>query len=293
MKEYTYGILVSGDLGYKCLELINQVSKVDFVCTDKSSESIIGYCKENNIPIYSGNPRNAKIANFLKGFNSDVLLSINYLFLIDGKLLGFPRLYAINIHGSLLPKYRGRTPHVWAIINNEKEAGITAHLISDECDAGEIVYQEKVTIDSDITGYELLEIYKKRYLEIVKYIINCIELEQLRSFPQNHNQATYFGKRIPDDGKINWNWQWERIFNWVRAQAKPYPGAFTFYENQKVIIHKIKYVNYGFSNSTLNGMILFLNESEIIVKTPNGTIQLVDFDIPESIVLKQGGIFHE
>jgi methionyl-tRNA formyltransferase len=192
--------------------------------------------------------------------------------LIDQDLIEFPKKYAINIHGSLLPKYRGRTPHVWAIINNEKKTGISAHLIDIECDAGDLIEQVEVEIEHSDTGASILQKYEILYWPLVQKTLRKIQEEVLITTPQNHTKATYFGKRTPDDGKIDWSWQKERIFNWVRAQAHPYPGAFTYLNGEKLIIDSISFTDDGFNDEIPNGKMMSINPLK--VKTPNGVIKI-------------------
>ena len=265
-------LLVSGGLGCKVLRHILSREE-DLVCvfTDKKSEEIQEVCKGSQIPVFVGNPRQGKGANFLRDFCIDLVLSINYLFIIEKDLFNQAPL-ACNIHGSLLPKYRGRTPHVWAIINNEKKAGITAHLIDDGCDTGDIISQVKVPILENETGADILSKYNALYLPIVDDILKKIHKGCLKSQPQDHSKATYFGKRSPEDGLINWNWQKERIRNWVRAQSYPYPGAFTIWKGAKITIDWVDYSELGFEDSTPNGTLLALDPLQ--VKTPNGALKI-------------------
>ena len=252
---------------------------------------IIQFCKTKQIPTFVGNPRNENAKHFIQEFNIDVVLSINYLFIVNDFIHSHPTKYSINFHGSLLPKYRGRTPHVWAIINNEKETGITAHLISDGCDEGEIVYQEKIKIDEDITGGELLSIYENKYPSVINTVIEKIKNNTLNSIGQNHSQATYFGKRSPEDGSINWDWQKERIRNWVRALSKPYPGAFSYINGNKIIINKIGFTEFGFCDTDLNGKIINTNQ-KLIVKVQNGAIEIIDFEIENKVIINVGDLFY-
>ena len=182
--------------------------------------------------------------------------------------------FAVNIHGSLLPRYRGRTPHVWAIINNETKTGVTAHLIDDGCDTGDIIKQKEVIIDNTDTGADILQKFNKLYVPLVDEILTDFERGSITPLPQNNKNATFFGKRTPNDGRINWGWQKERIRNWVRAQAYPYPGAFTYSEglDEKVIIDEVVFSDRGFNETDLNGLIVSLNP--ICVKTPNGILEL-------------------
>jgi len=291
VSKLTYGILASGGLGHTCLKNIIARCNVSFVFTDKQSTAIIELCNDLHIPVFIGNPRKGKATDFLQHVSVDAILSVNYLFIVENDVISCATKYAINFHGSLLPKYRGRTPHVWAIINNEKYTGITAHLITGGCDEGDIVYQEIIEIDQNATGGMLLDRYKERFPVIIDHVIDLLEEDRISRTPQMDTLATYFGKRTAEDGQICWEWQKERIRNWVRAQARPYPGAFTFYEGERLIIHAISYSDLGFSQDDANGLILEI-EPQIVVKTNNGAIILNEIEMPHTIKLKKGNLFH-
>lgn len=282
------GILASGNLGHVALQHLYKNYIIEYVLTDSKSNSIINFCNQKGIPHFTGNPRNGKALNFCIRFKIDILISVNYLFIIEKDLIKLPKEFAFNIHGSLLPKYRGRTPHVWAIINNESETGITAHLIDEGCDTGDIIEQIKIKIDFEDTGSDILNKFNDYYLELLNRVLNKVRIGKLSFVKQQNDFATYFGKRTPSDGKIDWNWQKERIYNWVRAQADPYPGAFTLYNGNKIIIDKIKYTETGFTNEMSNGLVLSI--SPFLVKTPNGVVELCklrmnDFELLNNIIL--------
>jgi len=272
--ELKIGFLCSGGLGLHTLKVIDSLVKPQFILTDKNSIEIIDFAKINSIPIFIGNPRNGHSSDFLQNFDTDIIFSINYLFIVNYNILNHPKRYAINFHGSLLPKYRGRTPHVWSIINGEKETGVTAHIMEEGCDTGDIVLQNTIPIEENQTGADILAIYKEIYSEMIETILTNIEKDKLKLKKQEHEKATYFGKRTLEDGRIDWNWQKERIYNWVRAQADPYPGAFSFINNQKITIDKIQYSDFGFNYEMPNGLIL-QTKPDILVKTPNGVIKLL------------------
>lgn len=267
------GILSSGNLGKDTLEKIILNFNVVFVLTDSNSKGILSLCEKNKIPHFKGNPRNSKGYDFIKNIEVDIIVSINYLFLIEKDIIQHSKQLTFNIHGSLLPKYRGRTPHVWSIINNEKETGITAHVIDEGCDTGDIISQIKIPINEIETGAEILNKFKLEYYNLILGIFKQLNSGKLELIKQDEQLATYFGKRTPEDGRINWNWQKDRIKNWVRAQAYPYPGAFSYVNNQKLIIDKVKDCSYGFRFDTENGTILALTPN-IIVKTPNGALEV-------------------
>jgi methionyl-tRNA formyltransferase len=282
-----YCICVSGTLGLTVLQrLVASPITIKCVLTDKHSDGIIEYCEQQQLQVFAGNPRNSKAVGWLEEqkIEFENLLSINYLFILEPDVLNKAKGYAVNFHGSLLPKYRGRTPHVWSIINGEKETGVTAHLMNANCDDGDIVRQVVVPIEEEDTGAIILEKYKALYPELVLQVVEDIESGKVECCKQDISKATYFGKRTPDDGQINWNWQKERIRNWVRAQAKPYPGAFTFLNDNKIIINKIEYSDLGLTDTIQNGTVVAVIDGCPYVKTQNGVVKLVDFETDAEII---------
>lgn len=268
------GFLASGYLGFKIMRsLIERIPPV-FIGTDSKSTEIIQLAEEFSVPIFIGNPRNGRLANFLKDIKTDVMISTNYLFLLDQDVIKKVK-YPINLHGSLLPKYRGRTPHVWAIINNEKHTGITAHLIDNECDTGDVVIQKKINISPEATGADMLKSFEEIYPVMILEIVHNIENDVVTTTKQDNSKATYFGKRSPQDGLINWNWYKERIYNWVRAQAYPYPGAFTTFQGKKIIIDKVRFSDQGYNCSDPNGLVL-IDDINVVIKTPNGAVEFLE-----------------
>ena len=276
----TYGVLASGGLGLIGLETVFLHGDVRFVMTDRRSNAVMQFCRSKNVECFAGNPRGGKAASLLRNHPVDVLLSINYLFLVEDDVLQHPKRCAINFHGSLLPRYRGRTPHVWAIINNETQSGVTAHLMESGCDTGDIVLQRSVPISNSDTGATLLQHFESLYPEMICELAGMISGSELVGIPQDHSLATYFPKRTPADGAIDWNWQRERIYNWIRAQAKPYPGAFLDINGIRYHVHAAKLSDLGFCASDANGTVLSWNP--LVVKTPNGALALLDHSIDES-----------
>ncbi|TCI91735.1 methionyl-tRNA formyltransferase [Tenacibaculum sp. M341] len=274
------GVLCSGNLGLSVLEYSFNNYEIGFILTDRKSKDILKFALDNNVPCFSGNPRNGKAYNFIKNIEVDVIASVNYLFLIEEDIINHSKKVTFNIHGSLLPKYRGRTPHVWSIINGEKETGVTAHLIDPECDTGEIIYQEKVEINENETGADILDKYKKLYIPLFDKVLHLIINDTIETFPQDESKASFYGKRTPEDGEINWCWNKEDIRNWVRAQAYPYPGAFSFFDNQKIIIDRVSVKEGGASFE--EGTILSV-KPKISVKARNGVVVLEEIRTKNNI----------
>ncbi len=275
------GLLASGGLGLDLLKQLADETSLNFVMTDGKSEEIIQFCQARDLPVFAGNPRGGRAAAFLQPFRTQVILSVNYLFIVEQDVLGHPEIIAANLHGSLLPKYRGRTPHVWAIINNEREAGVTAHVMEEGCDAGDILLQRRIPISETDTGGAMLEKYRAVYPDMVRELLDGVRQGTLTRRPQDNSRATYFGARTPEDGHIDWSWQRERIRNWIRAQARPYPGAFFYWQGQRCEVHSATFSDAGFDSRMPDGTVLSLNP--LIVKTPNGALELREHSLPESV----------
>ena len=282
------GILCSGNLGLSALHKIIKDYTTAFVLTDLKSQGIITLANKNNIPCFIGNPREGKGYNFIKNIEVDVIVSINYLFLIKSDIINHPKKMTFNIHGSLLPKYRGRTPHVWAIINGETKAGITAHMIDKGCDTGNIIRQIEIPIENNDTGADMLKKYEKLYFPLIQNTLDAVKNDTLVLTVQDESKATYFGKRTPDDGEIDWEQGRESIRNWIRAQAHPYPGAFTYMNHRKIIIDKSSISNEKVSNNQQNGEIISAN-GVTIIKTKDGALRL-DLIRTENCIFTKGQI---
>lgn len=276
----TIGVLCSGGLGLDTLSKIKKDYTIQFVLTDSNSTEIIDFAIKNEIPFYAGNPRKGKGYSFIKNYKTDVVVSINYLFLIEEDIINHSSRLTFNIHGSLLPKYRGRTPHVWAIINGENKTGITAHVIDAGCDTGKLIHQIEIPIAFEDTGATMLVKYAKQYYPLVKKVLNDLLSKQLNLRSQNEEEASYYGKRTPVDGEINWSWTKEVIRNWIRAQAYPYPGAFSFLNNQKIVIDRVS-VDEGFS-SFEDGTIIAI-KPKVSIKVKNGIVILEEIRTKNNI----------
>ena len=194
------------------------------------------------------------------------------------------------MQGHLLPKYQGRCPNVWAIINGEKETGITIHKIEEEVDAGDIAFVIKRNVNSTDTGSSILDWARSIYPEMLidflkKFESNKIELEK-----QNIQKKSYFGKREASDGLINWNKDVCRIYDFIRAQTKPhYPGAFTFLNNMKIIIWESKKNNNLIKNATPGKIIEYDIKNDIFnIACNEGIIEVTNFECNDIEKIKKG-----
>jgi len=140
------------------------------------------------------------------------------------------------MHASLLPKYRGGAPLVWAMINGEEKSGLTFFYLEDGVDNGDVISQKEISIEESDYISDLIDKTTAAALEIIDESIPSLAENRAPRIRQDESQATYVPQRKPEDGKIDWSWDARRIKNFIRAQSKPYPGAFTEINGKKVTI---------------------------------------------------------
>jgi UDP-4-amino-4-deoxy-L-arabinose formyltransferase/UDP-glucuronic acid dehydrogenase (UDP-4-keto-hexauronic acid decarboxylating) len=172
----------------------------------------------------------------LRHINPDVLFSFYYRDLVSRDVLSIPRFGCFNLHGSLLPKYRGRAPANWAILNGESETGVTLHHMTERADAGDIVAQRRVPI---VPADDARTLNAKLAVEARLLLDEClppIAAGTAPRIPQDESAASYFGRRAPADGAIDWSRPSAEIVNLVRAVTRPYPGAFTHARAVKLLV---------------------------------------------------------
>ncbi|PLW70248.1 methionyl-tRNA formyltransferase [Pseudohalioglobus lutimaris] len=276
-------ICASGDLGFSTLENISSELNILAVLTDKNSQSIINWAGDNAVPVFTGNPRNGSCSDFLSALDAvEILLSINYLFIIEEDLIGLPSKAALNIHGSLLPKYRGRAPHIWAIINGEEQVGITVHQIDVGCDTGGILIQREIAVTPITTGGDLIEQFRHLYPELLKQAVELVRDDRCVYIEQNEQDSSYFGKRSPEDGLLDWNWNRQRIYNWVRALTNPYPGAFCLWAGRKVYLWKAVLADEKIDNQTCIGQVVKSDNGSLYVKAADGIVKILEYSIEDN-----------
>jgi methionyl-tRNA formyltransferase len=158
--------------------------------------------------------------------NPDVIFSFYYRRMLPMALLRRARLGAFNMHGSLLPKYRGRAPLNWAILKGETQTGATLHEMVEKPDAGRIVEQQAVSIGPDETAVEVFRKLADAAEEVLKRSLPGILSGKPALRAQDLSAGSYYGRRTPEDGRIDWTKSAREVHNLVRAVAPPFPGAF-------------------------------------------------------------------
>lgn len=233
------------DVGVRCLRvLLESGVQVPLVVTHRDDpaervwfESVAALARSRGIETLlsqdlSAQALQAKVAKA----SPDFIFSFYYRHMLPPELLALARRGAFNMHGSLLPKYRGRAPVNWAVLKGETETGATLHAMVAKPDAGDIVDQEAVPIGEDDLAADVMRKVARAAETIMKRSIPALLAGTVRLRPQDLARGSYFGSRKPEDGRIDWTKSAREIHNLVRAVAPPYPGAFT--DGMK--IHKTK-----------------------------------------------------
>ena len=194
--------------------------------------------RHNITGIYFDKTRQDDFAAEVIKLKPDLIIVAGWHYILSSKILNIPPLGVIGLHASLLPKYRGSSPLTWQLINGEKEAGITLFYIEDGggVDTGDIIGQESFLIEENDTIKELISKSETGAFNLLEKYLPLIEQGSAPRIKQDESQATIYKQRIPADGEIDWNDSPENIRNFIRAQTKPYPGAFTFIGNKKVTV---------------------------------------------------------
>jgi len=203
-------------------------------------DSVAELAAEKGIPVYAPEDINHPVwEKRIADLAPDIIFSFYYRDMVKAPILGIPKAGCINLHGSLLPAYRGRCPVNWVLVNGETETGVTLHYMTPKADDGDIIAQRTIAIDGEDTAKSL---FAKTIAEAKILLAETLPKIKDGSAPrtvQDASKASYFGGRKPADGEIDWSKSAEEVRNIVRAVGKPYPGAFTFIGDRKCLLWQV------------------------------------------------------
>lgn len=206
--------------------------------------NIEAIAKEHAIPCYyvNSSEQGKKISDYhdvIKAIMPDVILVMGWYFMVPKAIRELAKHGAWGIHASMLPDYAGGAPLVWAIINGEKETGVTLFKLDDGVDDGDIIAQEKVSIDENDS---IREVYQKATVASKKILLDALIHENdIKYHKQNKSKLKVYPQRTPEDGEIDLSKPAKELYNFIRAQSAPYPGAFfKTIDGKKIIIEKAR-----------------------------------------------------
>ncbi|MEV4248188.1 methionyl-tRNA formyltransferase [Streptosporangium canum] len=200
-------------------------------------DSVAELAEKHGVPVLLRyRPDDEELLAALRDAAPDIIVANNWRTWLPSEIFDLPPHGTLNVHDSLLPAYAGFSPLIWALINGEKEVGVTAHRMNAELDAGDIVLQRAVPVGPDDTATDLFHRTVDLIEPIVREALDLIASGRARWVAQDRSKASFFHKRSVEDGRIDWNWPAEDLERLVRAQSDPYPSAFTYHRGERIRI---------------------------------------------------------
>ena len=244
MKTIVFAYAEMGCAGITALLNAGYEISAIFTHADTSPEShafpsVARLAAEQGIPVYAPEDANHPLwVDRIRTMQPDFIFSFYYRALLSDTILNCARVGAFNLHGSLLPKYRGRAPLNWVLVNGETETGVTLHRMVKRADAGDIVAQQRVAIDPQDNALTLHRKLVACADQLLEGALPPMKRGEIAATPQNDAEATMVGRRTPEDGRINWELPAAKVNNLVRAVTDPWPGAFAYAGTVKFVVWK-------------------------------------------------------
>jgi len=231
------------NVGVRCLSvLLAHGVEIPLVITHTDNpneniwfDSVERLATANRLPCATpDDPNTPEWIDRLRALQPDVIFSFYYRHMLHPELLAVARLGAFNMHGSLLPKYRGRVPINWAVIHGERYTGATLHRMVAKPDAGAVIAQQAVPILPDDTAHDVFQKVTVAAEIALDATLPDLLAGRATETPLNLAHGSYFGGRKPDDGRIDWRESAQSVHNLIRGVAPPYPGAFTDIQGKRL-----------------------------------------------------------
>jgi len=217
--------------------------------------------------------RTAEFSNCIEKHTPDFIVVVAFGHIIPKNILTIPEVATINVHASLLPKYRGPAPIHWAIINEEKETGVTTMLMDEGLDTGDILLSSKLEIASDDTSDTLYDRLADLGADLLIQTLNAFQTGDINPISQDHSQATYAPMLKKNDGRMNWERPAKALEAFIRGMT-PWPGAFTFHEKKRLKVFKAKTIVMDTDASP--GTVIKGFPDELWISTGKGVLSIME-----------------
>lgn len=241
------------------------------------------YAESKNIKVYQPEKirKDEELYETLKSLKPDVIVVVAFGQILPQKILDIPKYGSVNVHGSLLPKYRGAAPIQWAIISGEKVTGITTMYMEAGMDTGDMIQKAEVKIEDDDNFGTLYEKMKVKGGELIVQTLEKIAdgVAPRVKQPDDFTLAPMIEKTL---GNIDWNNNSEDIRNLVRG-LNPIPGAYTNIDGQKMKIWRVEFSNMEKTDEMLPGMVIKADKKEgLLISTKDGILDIAEIQLPNS-----------
>lgn len=276
------------NVGVRCLavllahgvEVVRVVTHRDSPTENIWFDSVAELAARHDIPvIFPDDPNDPAVLAELAAPRPDFLFSFYYRLMLKAPLLALPAHGAFNMHGSLLPKYRGRVPVNWAVIHGERETGATLHQMVEKPDAGGIVAQQAVPILPDDTAFDVFNKVTLASEMALDGILPDLLAGRAVARPQDLAAGAYFGGRKAEDGRIDWRQPAAAVHNLIRGVAPPYPGAFSDTAKGRLRVLRSQRADHD-SGTPFGRPTLFLNDGKLFAECGDGmTLRLLAVEL--------------
>ena len=245
------------------------------------------YALEHNIPVYQPTTlKSEETQNLIKELNPDLIVVVAYGKILPKEIIEMPKYGVINVHSSLLPKFRGAAPINAALIHGEEETGVSIMYIAEELDAGDVILTVKTKISDEDTFLTLHDRLKELGAKGLLEAVELIEKEEAPRTEQDHTKATFVKPFSKEDCRINWNRSEREIFNFVRGM-NPFPSSFTTCDEKIFKIYGVE-ENFKTYENGIPGEVVDIKKGKgVVVKTGNGSVILTQVK-PENKKLLSG-----
>ncbi len=183
-------------------------------------------------------PEYPRFVDEVRTVDPDLILVNSYSMRVGAELLDLPRLGCVNVHGGLLPEYRGSNPIQWALLNDETETGVTIHYMTEEFDQGDIIAQRTVAMCFEDTWLDIRARLERATEALLEQELPKILSGTNARSPQDESRARYYRRRSAEDGRVDWHRAVRDLYNLIRALVKPHPGAFYDLPSHRVVLDR-------------------------------------------------------
>jgi len=246
-----------------------------------SPSSVKSFALNREIEVFQSKILDESVAKFLREKDSDIFVVISYGKILGREILEIPKNFCINIHASLLPKYRGAAPINWAIINGERSTGVTVIKMDEKLDSGDIILQEELIIEEDDTAITLEDKLSKLAAQVLLKALNQIEKKEFLSVQQDESRASFAPKLRKRDGLIDWKDQSVNIHNKIRGLL-PWPGVFTYWKGKRLKIWRSSIELIGPIGPIESGSIVKISKEKITVSCGKGFLGISELQLESS-----------
>lgn len=286
------GYFGDGEWAHNALEklLNDDTISIEFITVryDSKDPVLLDMAHKYEIPVeISGNINSKEFVDRMKNYGIDLFVSMSFNQIFKEEMINLPKYKTINCHAGKLPFYRGRNILNWALINDEKEFGITVHFMDKGIDTGDIILQDVYPITDEDDYGTLLEKAYVECAEILYRAIKNIQIGDVKTIKQDSidKVGLYCGQRFPGDEFINWEWESRRIFNFVRALTRPGVGASSYLNEKLIKIYKVEMIEGAHSYINTPGQILMKEKDVLYVKTGDTMLRIIDYEYDGKIMV--------